>query len=324
MVLDLPEGSQGLSWIVGQGPLQLLLIPGLTAASIAAAAAGDRDALQCLRFAAQHSAALGSTQNVTALDKLCAEACSLEGPDDPDELKFFLRQSDRQQLRDICRARMESTTRLLDEAVAEGRLDSLKWLRALCQSFPRDTALMKSAAQHGHLKILQFLRSGPHPASWDEEVTASASPHADCLVWLLSQEPPCPFSPHIVTNIAETETLATLMTLRESAKLPSHLWDKSVCEAAAKAGNLAMLQYLRRQTPPVPWTSATARNQCNNVAASRERQALEELRPEGIYDNEHNLLRQAQAGSEFAQATFSVPVNQVFRFCASSRSVEGR
>ncbi|KAK9840418.1 hypothetical protein WJX74_009611 [Apatococcus lobatus] len=78
MNLDFPEGSQGLGWIVGHGPLQLLLIPGLTAASIAAAAAGDTDALNYLRFAAQHFAALGSTQNITALDRLCIEACSLE------------------------------------------------------------------------------------------------------------------------------------------------------------------------------------------------------------------------------------------------------
>ena len=252
--LDLPEGSNGLSWIVNQGPSQLMLIPGLTAASIAAAAAGDPGALNYLRFAAQHFAALGSTQNITALDKLCIEACSLE---DHNELLDFLQQPDRQQLKDIYRARMDSTTELLDVAVADGRLDSLKWLRALCQSFPSDdTGLMEVAAQHGHLSILQYLRSGPHPASWDDDVTESATPHADCLLWLLSQDPPCPFSSDIVKNLAATGTLATLITLHESAKVLWHLWDDSVCEAAATAGNLAMLQYLRRQTPPVPWTSA--------------------------------------------------------------------
>ncbi|KAK9818957.1 hypothetical protein WJX74_007307 [Apatococcus lobatus] len=77
MVLNLPADSQGLSWIVSQGPSQLLLIPGLTAASIAAAAAGDPDAHSYLRFAAQHFAAHGSTQNITALDNICIEACNL-------------------------------------------------------------------------------------------------------------------------------------------------------------------------------------------------------------------------------------------------------
>ncbi|KAK9818948.1 hypothetical protein WJX74_006169 [Apatococcus lobatus] len=212
MILDLPEGSQGLSWIVGQGPSQLLLIPGLTAASIAAAAAGDTDAINYLRFAAQHFAVLGSTQNMTALDLVCIEACSLG---DNDELTDFLQQPERQHLKEICQARMIYTSRLLDEAVAEGRLDSLKWLQALCQRFPSDdTELMEAAAQHGHLSILQYLRSGLNPAAWDDDVADSAIPHTDCLLWLLSQEPPCPFPPDLVERIAANGMLTTLMTLR--------------------------------------------------------------------------------------------------------------
>lgn len=70
-MLDLPDGSEGLQWIVRQGPGQLLLIPGLHAASLAAAAAGSQGAITYLCFTAQHFAAFGGSQDLTPLDKLC-------------------------------------------------------------------------------------------------------------------------------------------------------------------------------------------------------------------------------------------------------------
>ena len=74
-MLDLPQSTWGLSWIVAHPPLQLLLIPDVQpAASIIPAAAGDECAASYLRRAADHFVWRGSMQCFTALDRLCLEA----------------------------------------------------------------------------------------------------------------------------------------------------------------------------------------------------------------------------------------------------------
>ena len=70
---DLPDGNQGLQWIVSKRPGQLLLIPGLCVGSVIAAAAGDQAAHAYLCFTAQYFAAFGGSQNPTRLDKLCLQ-----------------------------------------------------------------------------------------------------------------------------------------------------------------------------------------------------------------------------------------------------------
>ena len=70
-MVDLPAGSEVLSWIISKDPTQLLLIPGLHPASIAAAAGGDQQALAHLRFTAQHFAAYSGTHILTRLDRAC-------------------------------------------------------------------------------------------------------------------------------------------------------------------------------------------------------------------------------------------------------------
>lgn len=69
--MDLPEDTGGLQWIVSQGACQLLLVPGLHAISVAAAAAGNQAALAYLPSIAQHLAACARTQRLTRPDKLC-------------------------------------------------------------------------------------------------------------------------------------------------------------------------------------------------------------------------------------------------------------
>ena len=78
-MLDLPADGEGLSWIVEQDATQLLLIPGLQPASIAAAAAGDQQALAYLLFTAQHHAAYPGVCALTPLDEACLQASELIG-----------------------------------------------------------------------------------------------------------------------------------------------------------------------------------------------------------------------------------------------------
>ena len=91
-MVELPHGAEVLSWIVNRKPLHLLLIPGLQSASIAAAAAGDQQALSYLCFVAQHSAAHCSMLNPSRLDSWCLQAAELRedsgrGFDAEDELR---------------------------------------------------------------------------------------------------------------------------------------------------------------------------------------------------------------------------------------------
>ena len=119
---------------------------------------GNRDALAYLCFAAQHFAALGSNQHITAFDKLCLDASSIT---DVQELTHFLDLPRHAAwYEEAYRKGMDSTAEFLDEAVAQGQLDALRWLRALCHRFCGDTSgLMGVAAEQGHLRILKFLSS---------------------------------------------------------------------------------------------------------------------------------------------------------------------
>ena len=78
-MVDLPADDEGLSWIVSRDPTKLLLIPGLQPSSIAAAAAGDQQALAYLRFTAQHFAAHAGTRLLNPLDRACLAACKVTG-----------------------------------------------------------------------------------------------------------------------------------------------------------------------------------------------------------------------------------------------------
>ena len=76
-MVDLPPAGEGLSWIVKHDPTRLLLIPDLQPISIAAAAAGDQQALAYLRFTAQHHAVQACSCNLSPLDKACLETCNV-------------------------------------------------------------------------------------------------------------------------------------------------------------------------------------------------------------------------------------------------------
>ena len=69
-MMELPQDGEDLQWIAKQEPAQILLIPGVHSASIAAAGEGDQE-VAYLRFAAQYFVAHGSMQNLNDLDTVC-------------------------------------------------------------------------------------------------------------------------------------------------------------------------------------------------------------------------------------------------------------
>ncbi|KAK9866851.1 hypothetical protein WJX84_008724 [Apatococcus fuscideae] len=100
-MLDLPQGAEGLAWISRKGPAQLLLIPGVQPASIAAAALGDQQALVCLRVTAQqHAAGVQPFDDFTAFQLAASRA-------DPQTAVHT------QQLKVAYEERLESTEHLL-------------------------------------------------------------------------------------------------------------------------------------------------------------------------------------------------------------------
>ena len=262
-MLELPRDGQGLSWITNQGSNEMLLIPGLQTASITAASAGDTDALAYLRFTAQQFAAMGS-HDQTLLDSLCTAASKVKGSNfhELPELQ------NTEELGHVYLARRKYTIELSERAAQEGQTAALQWLQALChRTWSDQEGLMEAAARHGHLSTLQCLRSGPNPAPWDEGVLLAAAGHADCFEWLLTQKDPCPRGNDIVIEMAAAGNMQGLELLRHNADPPVPLdeWSAAVTCAAAAAGNLPVLQWLRMQVPPVPWdedvcTAAAERN----------------------------------------------------------------
>ncbi|KAK9840305.1 hypothetical protein WJX74_007243 [Apatococcus lobatus] len=294
-MLKLPQGGEGLGWIVSQGPSQLLLIPGLQPASITAAAAGDANALAYLCFTAQHYAAHGSG-DLSLLDELCSRAAKITN--NAEHRAFSASLDCNSVLSQAWNSRQEFTVDLLLRAAQSGQLAALQWLRGLChQTWQDDRGLIEGAARHGHLEVLKFLRSGPRPAQWNLSVAVAATRHQECLEWLLLQEPPCPCDVDTVDAAARLGNLPALQFLHshheslvslsewdeytlnaavasgslkvlkwlrsQNLALPDE-WETSICKAAAERGDMSMLQWARSTEPPCPWgsevTAAAASN----------------------------------------------------------------
>ena len=248
MLLDLPQDPKGLAWIARKGPAKLLLIPGVQAAVIAAAAREDQQALMCLRITAQQHAA--GVQKLSAYQAFKLAAAGTTAP---------AAVAGKPQLKDVYKQRLKSTRKLMLKAVQGGQLAAFRWLRALCKpvEFAHQAALMTAAATGGHLEILQLLRSGPEPAPWDSTVSSEATGNLGCLKWLLSQDPPCPCDDCIIYQVAEAGNLDALKWLRALPSIPLDWWsDADLTMVAASHGSLEMLKWMRAQDPPCLWTEA--------------------------------------------------------------------
>ncbi len=314
-MVDLPVDAKGLSWIVSKDPTRLQLIPGLQPISIAAAAAGDQQALAYLRFAAQHHAAFpdGSARN--DLDRVLVKVATAAQDDDDItvdldrvvvEVLIAAHDGDDCAVRtariiegapfaDLIQARQDHTMSLLTQAVREGELAAVMWMRAICMltEGTHRRGLAAEAAKAGQLGILKYLRSQSRPEYWDEDTATAALPHLDCLKWMLTTDAPggcCPYPDGILSDLARHHGLPAVQWLCDQHELlvcyESILdtaveladrpmvewlrardhppdWQASLCMAAARRGDISMLGWLRSQDPPCPWdesvTEAAAR-----------------------------------------------------------------
>ncbi len=291
-MVDIPENGEGLHWISEQDPTQLLLLPGLQPASVAAAAAGDQQALAYLRFTVQYYAAYPEGCIANDLDEGLLQAVEAINNDCDDLPVPPLLESD-PQLLTVFNDRRECTMQQFVRAVSEGEVGALMWLRAICPCTwtTLDLDLMRTAAAAGQLNIMRYLRSGPNPEYWDEYTTLAALPHLDCLKWLLSTDAPggpCRYECGFLSDIAQDHGLPAvqwfcanldperelkdpelLITAVEQgdqpmvewlrAQSPPAAWDASTCAEAAAHGNISMLGWLRSQNPPCPWDDSVTR-----------------------------------------------------------------
>ncbi|KAK9832870.1 hypothetical protein WJX74_000232 [Apatococcus lobatus] len=262
MAMELPKNGEGLSWIASREPSQLLLIPGLRAASITAAGAADHEAVAYLRFAAQNFAAHGPGQHLNELDRVCLRASHISGRE---ECLLLLEKTQGRNaaLYKIYRDRRNFTANLHKLAIYEGQVAALRWLQAICHRFVPDTTaqkvLMENAASSGHLDMLKHLRSGRDPFPLHPGLVHAAASHHECLVWLLTQQPPCPFDPDmIVMHVASVGSLQTLAWLHCQTQIPAACWKQSsllaiMLIAAARRDGLPIIQWLPTLDSLVPW-----------------------------------------------------------------------
>ena len=258
-MVDLPVGGEGLSWIASRDPTQLLLITGLQPSSIAAAAAGDHQALAYVRLTAQHYAAYAGAHIISPLDRACLAACKVKSAVAYDHFLRMLKREDAA-LAGVFEARQAHGRKLLEATASEGQVSPLKWIRAICHPTYslKSAKLMSCAAAHGHLEVLKYLRSGPSPEEWSREIPIKAKAHLDCMKWLLSTDSPggpCPHYHCILSDVARCHDLPALQWFRAKGELPAALWDEHVVETAVRKGDRPMLEWLRGLVPPVPWNS---------------------------------------------------------------------
>ncbi len=263
---DLPAGSDGLGWIVSHDVSQLLLIPGIQPASIAAAAAGDQQALAYLRFTAQHRAASPGACTLSPLDKLCVEARHSTS----DRWEAALRKTS-PQIVNVFNVRRLFTRQLLDSAAREGILAAIRWLRAICPDVDDSMSLelLLLAAEGGHLEVLKYMWARDDFWRQDKLFPSETAQHPECLKFLFADNylESYWFDEDILAVVARHHGLAFLQWCRD-CNLPDEWWHEGLLLAAIELGDQPMLEWLRAQDPPVPWDSTVCRKaaECGNIS----------------------------------------------------------
>ncbi len=266
-MVNLPAGSEGLSWIASRNPGQLQLIPGLQPASIAAAAAGDQQALAYMRFTAQHHAEYPGVCALNDVNKACllaAEVSSNQTSDGPYRDFWAELGESNPQVNKVLTARREFTVTQMAQAVCQGEVAALMWLRAICPTIWRlDNEdcedFMYLAAESGHLEILKYLHSENDLGCWDDETTEAAVPHLECLKWLLFTDSPeghCTWGCDLLGKIARHHGLPALEWVDAHWQFTEECWISDILKAAAEKGDQPMAEWLRAHDPPAPWDAS--------------------------------------------------------------------
>ena len=246
-MIEVPSSNEGLEWIAACTPHKLLLIQGLNANSIIAAAKGDQQALCHLRTTAQSDAS--NTRDISECKFWdLIQSCRR------DPVVAALHPDIASYLPVMSAMLVSFMIDTLRTAAGQGKLAALQWLRALCRPVdPEKAMLMANAASPGHLQVLQYLHKNPNQAPWDRQVAENAREHPECLGFLLSQTPPCPCPYSVVWDLAGRGQLDTLKHLHSHGQLPLSVRDGLVTHQAGLGGHLSVLQWLRSLDPPSPW-----------------------------------------------------------------------
>lgn len=107
----------------------------------------------------------------------------------------------------------------MEIAAHRGDISMVAWLCSQDPPCPCDENAIYTAIDEGHLHIVQYLRGRDPPCYWDHTCLMAAvnrgSKGLEMLQWILANDPPCPLRPFMT-------------------------------EACTRAGDLPMLQWLRR------------------------------------------------------------------------------
>jgi hypothetical protein len=147
-------------------------------------------------------------------------------------------------------------------AAFHGQIDSLEWLRSVGLQWR--TEICTAAARGGRLSVLQWLRQQDLPCPWDTWTctVAAENGHLPVLQWARQQDPPCPWDWYTCSEAAMNGHLRVLQWARQQD--PPCPWNSVICTCAAENGHLHVLQWARQQDPPCPWNSFTCTGAARN------------------------------------------------------------
>jgi hypothetical protein len=153
--------------------------------------------------------------------------------------------------------------RVLPAAVRAGRLPVVQWLTATLGPSSIFLKASVEACRCGNMGILQWLTDTYAPSLPPAERPALTTTHLECAArrgdlemvrYLLERG--APLGSFVTAAAAGAGSIAVLAFLR--ALGPPCSWSSSAFEAAAGHGNLSTLQWLLAQTPPCPFDVDTA------------------------------------------------------------------
>ena len=148
----------------------------------------------------------------------------------------------------------QKATTLIGSAATHGNLPGLQFLRSVGCPWNEETC--RFAALSGYLAVLQWCRENGCP--WDERTCASAAKHGQLTVLQWCRENGCPWDEETCAFAAFSGNLAVLQWCRENG-CP---WNEETCACAAICGNLTVLQWCRENG--CSWDERTFRNASRN------------------------------------------------------------
>ena len=160
---------------------------------------------------------------------------------------------------DSLRTRASRALERVDVGVREGRLDFLKFIFLEGGPYRKDFGTQDTyctvAARNNDLGTLKWLRSCEPPCEWEEETLTAAAEggHIGVLEWLRSCEPPCPWydSGWTCSAAARAGQLDALKWLRAMGCPWAE--DGETCAMAAEQGRNEVLRWLRARPIPCPY-----------------------------------------------------------------------